>query len=643
LTEQNGDLLVRMAASDAQSAGVIPLIRQSKLRILILSVVLVIPCVWHRRIEAGDLPSHVYNAWLAQLIEKGQAPGVYIAKQWSNILFDVLLLRAANVVGIAAAEKIVVSFCVLVFFWGVFAFIRMIAERPPWFLAPCIAMLAYGYSFSMGFMNYYLSLGLACFGLAILWRGRGIAWIAGALLAALAWLAHPIGFLWIVGTLAYVKIRAKLPGWWKLTLPLAAVIAFAAVRLYAAHRPAWMADWDRGPFYLYNGADQLGLYGKRYFFLAAAAFLFGVVCVAADFYARRREGSSWKPFELPFELYVVAFCATALLPENLRPSIYGGWIGLLGSRLTTVSAILGLCFLGGLKPRRWHLAGFGVCAVVFLAFLYQDTGWLNRLEANAEQLVSDLPPGTRVIATIWAPPGSRINFIAHTVERACIGHCFNYANYEPASGEFRVRVRKGSPVATFSSDDAQDMAWGEYEVDETDIPMKQVYQCDAGDLAKLCIRELKEGEANGRIGYKPASAHRFSFEWRVLASRKAWDSMASSERTLQEADWKSCISAGRRGLPDGPAIAIWRTRVDRYDAAAADHAFFLDFGAAGRAGRLPGVRSCRTQREDLRVVWDGAEPADAPRGHHRDLFTAFAGVRRLRGPRPGHPRDCREL
>src|SRR5256886_8965793 len=51
---------------------------------------------------------------------------------------------------------------------------------------------------------------------------------------------------------------------------------------------------------------------------------------------------------------------------------------------------------------------------------------------------------------------------------SCIGHCFSYANYEPASGEFRVRVRKGSPVVTSSTDDAEDMASGEYEVDETD-------------------------------------------------------------------------------------------------------------------------------------------------------------------------------
>jgi hypothetical protein len=492
-----------MAASDTQSAGVIAFLRQCKLRVLFLSVVLVIPCVWHRRIEASDVASHAYNAWLAQLIAKGQAPGLYIAKQWKNVLFDVTLLRVANLVGLTAAQKIVVSACVLIFFWGVFAFVTAVMERPPWFLVPCIAMLAYGYSFSMGFMNYYLSLGLACFALAILWRARRIDWIAAAPFALLAMLAHPIGLLWLVGTVAYTKIRAKLPSWWKMTLPLVAASGFAAVYWYTSHRAALMADWDRGPFYLYNGADQLWLFGTRYFWLAGAALCFGLVCAGIDLYLGRKENEAWRQFQLPFELYVVTFCATALLPENLRPSLQGGWIGLLSSRLTTISAIFGLCVLGGLKPRKWHLAGFSVCAVVFFAFLYQDTGWVNRLEANAEKLVAGLSPGTRVIVTIRALADSRIAFISHAVERACIGHCFSYANYEPSSGEFRVRVREGSPVVTFSTDDAEDMASGEYEVDDTDLPLKQICQCDEKDLTKLCIRDLEVGEVNGRSGYKP--------------------------------------------------------------------------------------------------------------------------------------------
>jgi hypothetical protein len=457
------------------------------------SALVLIPCWWRPRIEAGDLASHVYNAWLAQLIEKGQAPGLYIARQWNNVLFDVALLRAASLVGLEAAQKIVVPVCVLVFFWGVFAFVAAVTKRPPWFLTSCIAMLAYGYSFSMGFMNYYLSLGLACFGLAILWRARRTDWILGAVFALLAMLAHPIGFLWLAGTLAYTRIRAKLPGWWKLALPLAAACALVLAYWYAWHRPSLSADWNRGPLYLYNGADQLGLFGNRYFILAGAAFLFGILCVAVDLFARRNDHPSWKAFELPFELYLVTFCATALLPENIRPSFYDGWIGLLGSRLTTIAAIFGLCFLGSLKPRKWHLAGFAVCSIVFFVFLYQDTGWLNRLEASAERLVAGLPAGTRVIVTARAPEDSRITFIGHAVERACIGHCFSYANYEPASGQFRVRVRKGSPVAASSSDDAEDMASGHYEYDDTDLPLKQIYQCDSSDLTKLCLRDLEAG------------------------------------------------------------------------------------------------------------------------------------------------------
>ena len=471
--------------------------------VVVVSLMIVVPCLWHRRIEAGDLASHVYNTWLAELIEKGRSPGLYLSHQTSNVLFDLGLFYAAKLIGLAAAQKVVVSACVLIFFWGAFAFIRALTGRSPWLLTPCIAMLAYGYSFEMGFLNYYVSIGLACFSLAIFLRRRGREWMGGLLLVPIVWLAHPIGFFWLIGTVVYIGIRAKLSGWWKLVLPLSVASAILAVSWYTAYRAKFLVDWDRGPFYFYNGVDQLALFGSRYFILAGTAFLFGVSCVAMDAYAGGKDGAYWKAFELPFELYAVTFCATSLLPENLRPSMYAGWIGLLGSRLTTISAILGLCVMGFLKPRKWHLAGFAACALCFFSFLYQDTTWINRLEANAEKLTSELQSGTRVLGTIWAPKGWHVSFVGHVLDRACIGRCFSYANYEPSSEEFRVRAQKGSPVATTSSDDAEDMASGEYEVDETDLPMKQVYQCDERDLTKLCIRDLQAGEVNGRVGYRP--------------------------------------------------------------------------------------------------------------------------------------------
>lgn len=75
-------------------------------RFLIVCALILVPCFWHKRLEAGDLPSHTYNAWLAHLIAQGQAPGLYIESRWNNILVDVTLEKLAVWVGFLAAERI---------------------------------------------------------------------------------------------------------------------------------------------------------------------------------------------------------------------------------------------------------------------------------------------------------------------------------------------------------------------------------------------------------------------------------------------------------------------------------------------------------------------------------------------------------
>ena len=492
-----------MTIDPMQAAPEWQFVRAKKWILLAVSIAMIVPCLWHRRIEAGDLPSHVYNAWLAQLIQKGQAPGLYIVSKWNNVLFDWTLAHAANLLGFAAAEKIVVSACVLIFFWGVFALVAAASGQAPWFLTPCIAMLAYGYSLNMGFLNYYLSLGLASFSLALLWQGRGLTRLLGLLLVPLILLAHPIGFLWFVGAGSYLFLWMHLPKMWNLALPVAAVSLLFAMHAYLVHQTKFLVDWAHDPFYIMNGADQLTLYGQRYMILGWVTFFFGVLIFLIDLISRRRDTSFWKTLRLPAELYLIAILAVALLPENLRPSISGGWIGLLASRLTAITAIFAVCLLSCLKPRKWHLAGFGACAMVFFSFLYQDTLVLNRMESNAEALVNHLPFGTRIIATIWATPDSRVSFIGHIADRACIGHCFSYANYEPASGQFRIRVQPASPVVSASDDDTEDMQAGQYDVQDEDLPLKQIFQCGEKDLTKLCIRDLASSEKNGRLGYKP--------------------------------------------------------------------------------------------------------------------------------------------
>src|SRR5438477_3297822 len=117
-------------------------LRENRIAAILLSALLLVPCFWHSRIQAGDLGSHVYNAWLAQLIQHHQISGLTIVHQWSNVLFDILLLHVGDLVGLAAAEKIVVSCAALIFFWSCFSFLAQFSGRRPWLLIPLLAVLS---------------------------------------------------------------------------------------------------------------------------------------------------------------------------------------------------------------------------------------------------------------------------------------------------------------------------------------------------------------------------------------------------------------------------------------------------------------------------------------------------------------------
>jgi hypothetical protein len=468
-----------------------------------ISICLLIPCFWHAHIQAGDLGSHVYNVWLAQLIQRGEAPGLFLAVQWQNVLFDYLLFYLIKLAGFALGEKLAVSVCVLVFFWGVFALLRAETERPPWYLTPLIAMVSYCYVFHMGFMNYYLSLGLSSFALALLWKGKGKGIVGAVLLTPLVMLAHPLGIVWFAGVAVYRLAWLRTRGWLRLSLPLAVVMGLGAVRWYVVHRPEYGADWADPPFYQWNGSDQFRIFGDAYDYLSWGIVLAGLVFVAIEIWQRGRELDFWKERRLLVELYLLSFCAVVLLPEDLRPESGGSWIGGLATRLTLICTIFAACFLASLRPRICHLVVFGGCATVFFVMVHRDTGFLDRLEKNAEAITQQLPYGTRVASTVFSPPEFRPQY-EHLVDRACIGHCFLYSNYEPSTLKFRVRVEKeGSRLVASAVDESEDLQFGNYDVEEGDLPMKQIYQCDGNDLTKLCIRDLQAGEKNGRLGYHP--------------------------------------------------------------------------------------------------------------------------------------------
>ena len=435
-----------------------------------------------------------------QLIRHGQAPGLWIAPQRTNVLFDFLLSGFGALFGLHAAQKIAVSLAVLIFFWGIFALVSAATRRAPWCLLPCIGLFTYGWTFHLGFFNYYLSLGLASFSLAILWRGRSWEWLVAGALALLALVAHPLGFAWLVAAAAYVLIAEMAPrGRYQLLLFVAGSASLVALHHYLwGHYNVYRGA---GPPYMYNGADQLLLFGPRYRVPEISLLAFAFIALAVDIICRRREPTLWKSYAIPLQLYVLVELAVHLLPGGIHFPPPTATLALLTERVTSVSAVLACCLLGAMQPRKWHLAGFAAIAVVFFSFLYQDTATVNRMEQQVVRLVSELPPNWRVMATILPPPGSRV-LIQHMVDRACIGRCFSYGNYEPSTGLFRVRALPGNPYVLSDYNLAVDMENGEYRVQPEDLPVSQIYQCSVSGT-ELCIRSLAAGEDNDRLGVHP--------------------------------------------------------------------------------------------------------------------------------------------
>ena len=470
-------------------------------RMLAISALALVPCFWRRRIECSDLGSHVYNAWLAQLIRHGDAPGLWLAHPWTNVLFDFVLSFFGALFGLAGpqhlAEKFAVSLCVLIFFWGAFALVAAAARRPPWLLTPVLALVAYGYTFRMGFFNYYLALGLSFFALALSWRGRDLERLIALALAPLVLLGHVTALIWLAGAAIYVGVAQLLPPRKQFLLLVPAIAGMAALHLYfwrhfiveaAPESPLW-----------YSGADQLVLYGERYWICAGALIAFVLVALALDLFMRRREHGFLGDFSIPLQLYIIVLLAVPLLPRGIHFSVVP--IALLTDRLTSVSAVVVCCLLGAMRPRLWHLAVSGAIAAVFFAFVYQDTAIANRMETQAEKLVRTLPKNSRVMATIDPPDDSRI-LIQHMIDRACVGYCFSYGNYEPSTGVFRVRATPGNPYVLDNYERAVDMEDGDYSVQPRDLPVYQVYQCDASGT-RLCIAPLAAGDDNDQLGVHP--------------------------------------------------------------------------------------------------------------------------------------------
>jgi hypothetical protein len=453
----------------------------------LVSLPLLVPCFWHSRIQAGDLASHVYNAWLAQLVARGQAPGVTVVPQTTNILFDLMLSAGNALFGMAAAQRIAVSLCVLAFAWGAFAFASAVAGRRPWSIFPAIAMLAYGWVFHIGFFNFYLSLGLCLWAMALLWHATPRRAAGAVPLLALAFVAHALPVAWALALMAYRWVAGRIAPERRLFLAAAAVCAMLLAR--AAMGFLIETHGGLGQLILVTGADQLYVFDGKYQILSLALLALWLMLLAA----RLRGGGEGAVMEAPFHFCLLSAAAIVIFPSWVAIPGYKHALAFIAERLSLPLGVCVCALVAGDKstprPHRWQVAALAALALVFFGMLYRDEGVLNDFEDRLDLLVAEMPPGQRVLNAV-NDPVLRSGPVVHMIDRACVGRCFSYANYEPSTAQFRVRVQGPNPIVAATYPDSLNMQTGKYVAKPRDLPL---YVVDLNAAGRLELRTLQAG------------------------------------------------------------------------------------------------------------------------------------------------------
>ena len=481
-----------------EKKGLVSFPREHGLWLVLISVFLPLPCFWHSWLVAGDFGSHLYNAWLAQLVEQGQAPGLRIAPQWNNVLFDLLLSELGKFFSLPIAGKIAASLASLLFFWGAFAFARAAIRRPPWAIVPLLAAISYGWTFQEGLFNYYLSIGMAFLALAFFWRGKNWLRTILILVSPVIAIAQPLGFLWFIAGAVYLGVAKSIPQRYQAFLVLLSVGAVFVAHKFLFHH--YRVEPPAHSVTFFNGLDQL-VFTFRYFIPVGALILFTLAAAGLDLWAQRHDPNALSDYLIPLQLYLIVEAGVFLLPDAIYLPQFASPISLLTERLTLVSAVLFCSFLAVMQPRRWHLPALLAISACYFAFLYQDTAALSRMQQEAWRLVHAAPPGERILATIAAPLKYRFS-AKHIVDQACIGYCFSYGNYEARTTQFRIRAAPGNRFVIYEFERAAAMERGEYIVQPLDLPASQIYQCGP-TWQDLCIHELQAGERNDSLGLHP--------------------------------------------------------------------------------------------------------------------------------------------
>src|SRR5262249_33207104 len=255
--------------------------------------------------------------------------------------------------------------------------------------------------------------------------------------------------------------------------------------IHVAAGRTMFSRWSPQQIKMSTGADQVWVFdGKYYIVLAGLLVIWSLLFLNLV----RKAGPQQVVSSIPFQLCVISAAAVFILPSTILIPGFQHKLVYIAERMSLGVGICVCALLGAAIPKAYERYALAALAVLFFGFLFRDERILNSLEDHIDDIVSQLPPGQRVISAV-DDPNLHVFAVPHRMDRACVHRCYSYANYEPSTSQFRIRALAPNPFVAYKYDDSYHIQIGSYVVKESDLPLVQLVLQDG----KLGVRSLKPG------------------------------------------------------------------------------------------------------------------------------------------------------
>jgi hypothetical protein len=253
--------------------------------------------------------------------------------------------------------------------------------------------------------------------------------------------------------------------------------------------------WSFQQITLSTGADQVNVFDAKY-----STVFVGLLLVWALLFLQliKRAGAKQVLVSLPFQFFVLSAAGVFIIPTLVLLPGFQHALVFIAERMSLGVAICVCALLGRAEPRKLERYAMAAVVLVFFGFLYRDERILNSFEDQMQDVVAGLPEGQRVVSAV-DDPTLRTNPLTHMIDRVCIGHCYSYANYEPSTTQFRLRVIAPNPYIISTYDASHELQMGAYVVKESDVPLYQLFLNERGLFS---VRSLRIGVPCGEQGWK---------------------------------------------------------------------------------------------------------------------------------------------